>query len=132
MAAVPAASAAGRPVAETQPGTTAAEFRARFAQTGDSGQDFHAYGYITAADAATEDDLFAGALLNESTALLTAFAEQGANLIEVEHIREGIHLHVRETGVHATFEVRGRDHAASVVAAVRAGGHPGLRVDPAD
>ena len=75
LAAVPAASAAGRPVAETQPGTTAAEFRARFAQTGDSGQDFHAYGYITAADAATEDDLFAGASLNESTALLTAFAE---------------------------------------------------------
>ena len=36
----------------------------------------------------------------------TAFAAAGANLIEVEHQREGVDLHVRETGVHATFEVR--------------------------
>ena len=62
--------------------------------------------------------------------LLTAFAEQGANLIEVEHQREGIHLHVRETAVHATFEVRSREHGAAVVEGVRAAGHPSLRVEP--
>jgi threonine dehydratase len=54
--------------------------------------------------------------------LLTVFANGGANLIEVEHQREGIDLHVRETGVHATFEVRGRVHAMSLItAASRAG-----------
>ncbi|NCX18730.1 MAG: pyridoxal-phosphate dependent enzyme, partial [Acidimicrobiia bacterium] len=33
--------------------------------------------------------------------LLALFAHEGANLIEVEHVREGVDLHVRETGVHA-------------------------------
>src|SRR6476659_4263409 len=74
-AATLAAAPGGRPVAETQPGTTAAEFRARFAQTGSTGEHFTAYGYITAADGATDDDLFAGASLSDTTALLTAFAE---------------------------------------------------------
>ncbi len=55
--------------------------------------------------------------------LLTTFAEQGANLIEVEHVREGVDLHVRETGVQAVLEVRGRGHAASVLAAARAAGY---------
>jgi threonine dehydratase len=55
--------------------------------------------------------------------LLTVFADGGANLIEVEHVREGIDLHVRETGVHATFEVRGHDHARTLVAAARAEGY---------
>ena len=41
----------------------------------------------------------------------TAFAGAGANLIEVEHVREMLDLHVRETGVHATFEVRSPQHA---------------------
>jgi threonine dehydratase len=53
---------------------------------------------------------------------LSAFADNGANLIEVEHQREGLDLSVRETGVHATFEVRGSDHAAKVVEAARAAG----------
>lgn len=55
--------------------------------------------------------------------LLSVFADGGANLIEVEHVREGIDLHVRETGVHATFEVRGHDHAARLLAAARADGY---------
>lgn len=54
---------------------------------------------------------------------LAAFAEAGANLIEVEHQREGLDLHVRETGVHATFEVRSREHAEAAVAAAREAGH---------
>lgn len=60
--------------------------------------------------------------------LLGVFASSGANLIEVEHLREGIDLHVRETGIHATFEVRGPDHADQVLARVRAAGYP-VRVD---
>ena len=47
--------------------------------------------------------------------LLSLFAEHGANLIEVEHVREGVDLHVRETGVQVVLEVRGRGHAESVV-----------------
>ena len=70
-----AAAPAARPVAETPVGTTAAEFRARFAQTGPTGEHFTAYGYLTAADGASDDDLFAGALLTDTTALVTAFAE---------------------------------------------------------
>ena len=55
--------------------------------------------------------------------LLSLFAENGANLIEVEHVREGVDLHVRETGVQAVLEVRGRDHAERVVNAAREAGY---------
>jgi threonine dehydratase len=55
--------------------------------------------------------------------LLTLFAEHGANLVEVEHVREGVDLHVRETGVQAVLEVRGRGHADSVVRAARDAGY---------
>jgi threonine dehydratase len=55
--------------------------------------------------------------------LLATFADAGANVVEVVHVREGISLHVRETGVVATLEVRGVEHAASVVAAVREAGY---------
>ena len=58
--------------------------------------------------------------------LLTLFAEAGANLVEVEHVREGVSLHVRETGVQAVLEVRGREHADEVLAAVR---HAGYEAD---
>src|SRR5262245_6776880 len=72
LAATPEAAAAAGPIAVTPPGVTAAEFRARFAQTGPSGEHFAAYGYITRADGATDDDLFAGPSTNETTSLLTA------------------------------------------------------------
>ena len=54
--------------------------------------------------------------------LLSVFAANGANLIDVEHYREGVNLSVRQTGVHATFEVRGPEHAETVVGAVRQAG----------
>lgn len=54
---------------------------------------------------------------------LDAFAAAGANLIEVEHQREGVDLHVRETGVHATFEVRSATHATAVIDAAHAAGY---------
>lgn len=55
--------------------------------------------------------------------LLTLFASEGANLVEVEHVREGVDLHVRETGVQAVLEVRGRDHADQVLRAARSAGY---------
>jgi threonine dehydratase len=55
--------------------------------------------------------------------LLTLFAEHGANLVEVEHVREGVELHVRETGVQVVLEVRGRGHAESVVRAASDAGY---------
>jgi threonine dehydratase len=62
-------------------------------------------------------------------AFLTVFASAGANLLEVEHQREGVDLRVRETGVHATFEVRGADHADRVIAAARQAGFHDLTVE---
>lgn len=55
--------------------------------------------------------------------LLAVFADGGADLIEVDHIREGLDLHVRETGIHATFEVRGVEQARALVAAARDAGY---------
>ena len=55
--------------------------------------------------------------------LLSVFADGGADLIEVEHVREGLDLHVRETGIHATFEVRSREVAARLVDSARAAGY---------
>ena len=55
--------------------------------------------------------------------LLTIFADSGANLVEVEHVREGLSLHVRETGVQAVLEVRGPDHAKAVIANAEAAGY---------
>jgi len=55
--------------------------------------------------------------------LLAIFAEQGASVIDIEHVREGVDLHVRETGVTAVLEVRGPDQAETVIEAVRAAGY---------
>jgi len=55
--------------------------------------------------------------------LLNMFSAAGANLIEVEHVREGVDLHVLETGVQVVLEVRGREHAEAVMAAARGAGY---------
>jgi threonine dehydratase len=55
--------------------------------------------------------------------LLRCVAEAGGNIVEVAHVREGIDLHVRETGVQLTIETRSREHAARVVDAVEAAGY---------
>ena len=61
--------------------------------------------------------------------LLELVAERGANLLDVQHIREGVNLHIRETVVQLVLETRGLDHAADVEAAVRGAGYraPELR-----
>ena len=61
--------------------------------------------------------------------LLTLFAETGANLVEVEHVREGVSLHVRETGIQAVLEVRSREQAVEVLAAVRNAGYEADEVE---
>jgi threonine dehydratase len=55
--------------------------------------------------------------------LLALVGEAGANLVDVEHLREGLDLHVRETGVQMVLETRGADHAREVVRAVRDAGY---------
>ncbi|MFM8484526.1 MAG: threonine ammonia-lyase [Actinomycetota bacterium] len=55
--------------------------------------------------------------------LLAVFAEAGASVIDIEHVREGVDLHVRETGVRAVLEVRSAEHARQVGEAVRAAGY---------
>ncbi len=56
------------------------------------------------------------------TRLLSVFADGGADLIDVEHLREGLDLHVRETGIHATFAIRTPDQAAELVESARRSG----------
>ena len=55
--------------------------------------------------------------------LLALVGEQRANLLDVEHIREGFDLHVRETAVQLVLETRGHAHADRVTEAVRAAGY---------
>jgi threonine dehydratase len=55
--------------------------------------------------------------------LLECVADAGANIVDVSHLREGLDLHVRETGVQLVMETRGADHAQQVLAAIRRGGY---------
>lgn len=55
--------------------------------------------------------------------LVAVFAQAGASVIDIEHLREGVDLHVRETGVRAVLEVRSTEHAREVELAVRAAGY---------
>ena len=47
--------------------------------------------------------------------LMKVCAEVGANIIELQHVREGIELHVRETMIQLVLETRGNDHADEIV-----------------
>jgi threonine dehydratase len=55
--------------------------------------------------------------------LLSLVGEAGANLVDVEHLREGLDLHVRETAVQLILETRGREHADEVLACLRDAGY---------
>ena len=59
-----------------------------------------------------------GALAN----FLDVIARSGANLIEVSHVREGLNLRVRETGVQVVLEVRGLDHTTEIISAAKTAG----------
>ena len=60
--------------------------------------------------------------------LLDVIAQTRANLLSVEHVREGVDLHVRETGVQLVVETRGTEHAEAVLDAVRGAGYEADRV----
>jgi threonine dehydratase len=55
--------------------------------------------------------------------LLSLVASRGANLLDVQHIREGIDLHVRESAVQLVLETRSLAHAEEVTEAVREAGY---------
>jgi threonine dehydratase len=55
--------------------------------------------------------------------LLAVVGDRGANLLDVQHIREGLDLHVRETAVQLVLETRGPAHADDVTRAVRDAGY---------
>jgi threonine dehydratase len=55
--------------------------------------------------------------------LLLLVGELGANLLDVEHIREGFDLHMRETAVQLVLETRSRGHAEQVTRVVREAGY---------
>jgi threonine dehydratase len=56
-------------------------------------------------------------------ALLTTIGEGGANLIDVDHVREGVGLSVSETGVELVMETRGPEHAARLLDRIREMGY---------
>ncbi|MBV8953035.1 MAG: threonine ammonia-lyase [Solirubrobacterales bacterium] len=60
--------------------------------------------------------------------LLALVASRGANLRDVQHIREGVELHVRETAVQLVLETRSVAHAEDVTGAVREAGYPEPRL----
>jgi threonine dehydratase len=55
--------------------------------------------------------------------LLAVVGESGANLLHVQHVREGLPLHVRETGVQLVLETRGESHAREVLVAIEGAGY---------
>ena len=55
-------------------------------------------------------------------ALLRLVAEHGANVVDVEHIREGVELHVRETAIELVLQTDGPEHSKRILEAVRAEG----------
>lgn len=55
--------------------------------------------------------------------LLEVIARARANLVTVEHVREAVPLHVRETGVELTLETRGPGHTEEVLRELRGAGY---------
>jgi threonine dehydratase len=64
----------------------------------------------------------------ELVKLLELFAEQRANVVSVEHHREGMDISVSQTEVEATLGTRDLEHCARIVEAVRARGYEVERV----
>jgi threonine dehydratase len=56
-------------------------------------------------------------------ALLECVASAGGNLLSVEHVRDAVPLHVKETGVQLVLETRSAEHADEIVATLREAGY---------
>ena len=50
-----------------------------------------------------------------SPALLRCVAEEGANVLDVTHLREGVDLHIRETVIRMVLQTDGREHGERVM-----------------
>jgi threonine dehydratase len=55
--------------------------------------------------------------------LLGTVASAGGNLLDVAHVRDGVPLHVGETGVELLVETRGGSHVAQLIGALKAVGY---------
>ena len=62
--------------------------------------------------------------------LLALVADAGANLLALEHLREAIPLHVRETGVALTLETRGPEHTRELLERLASAGYELGQQDP--
>ena len=62
-------------------------------------------------------------------ALLTLIAEAGGNVVNAEHVRDAVALHVRETGVEITLETRNPQHSDAIVTAMQDAGYDVHRHD---
>jgi threonine dehydratase len=54
--------------------------------------------------------------------LLRVVADHGGNVVDVEHLRDGIEIHVRETGIKLVLQTRGPENNAEILEAARAEG----------
>jgi threonine dehydratase len=61
-------------------------------------------------------------------ALLALVAEAGGNLVSVEHVRDAVELHVRQTGVQLVLETRSAAHADEIVTALTNAGYEVERI----
>jgi len=55
--------------------------------------------------------------------LLSLVASTGASVIDIEHLRDGVDLHVRETAVNLVLEVRNSDHSTDVISILETAGY---------
>jgi threonine dehydratase len=61
--------------------------------------------------------------------LLRVVAEEGANVVDVEHLREGLDIHVGETAITLVLQTKGPEHSAELLAAIEGEGFS-TRVQP--
>jgi threonine dehydratase len=54
--------------------------------------------------------------------LLQVVADRGGNVVDVEHLREGMDLHLRETAIHLVLQTNGPEHDEEILRAVKAEG----------
>jgi threonine dehydratase len=50
---------------------------------------------------------------------LRVVADHGANVVDVEHLRDGVDLHVRETAIQLVLQTDGGEHCKQIIDAVR-------------
>jgi threonine dehydratase len=64
--------------------------------------------------------------------LLTLIADAGGSVVHVDHVRDAVALHVRETGIELTLETRSAEHSNAIVTALTDAGYTVRRLDDSD